>query len=46
MIVIFGIITALAIAKNEKEFFLVLATIPTAFLAVRVAGFLGKRKKK
>lgn len=43
---IFGIVTALARAKNEREFFLVLATIPTAFLAVRVMGFLSKRNKK
>lgn len=43
---IFGIVTALARAKNEKEFFLVLATIPTAFLIIRVLGFLDKRNKK
>lgn len=43
---IFGIVTALARAKNEREFFLVLATIPTAFLTVRIVGFLSKRNKK
>jgi len=43
---ILGIGTALAKAKNEREFFLVLATVPTAFLVVRVAGFLGNKKKK
>jgi hypothetical protein len=42
---LFGIVTAVARAKNEREIFLVLATIPTAFLVVRVVGFLGKRKK-
>jgi succinate-acetate transporter protein len=43
---VFGIIMALARAKNEKEAFLVLATIPTAFLTVRLAEFLRKRNKK
>ncbi len=43
---IFGIVAALARAKNEREIFLVLATIPTAFLVLRVAEFLGKRSKK
>jgi hypothetical protein len=43
---ILGIVTALARAKNEREFFLVLATIPTAFLVVRVVGFLSKKEKK
>lgn len=42
---IFGIVTAVARAKNEREIFLVMATIPAAFLVVRVVGFLGKRKK-
>jgi len=41
----FGIFTALARAKNEREFFLVLATVPTAFLVVRVVGFMKKRNK-
>lgn len=43
---IFGIVTALARAKNEREMFLVLATIPTAFLVLRVAESLNKRSKK
>ena len=43
---IFGIFTAFARAKNEREFFLILATIPTAFLVVRGAEFLRKRSKK
>jgi hypothetical protein len=43
---ILGITTALARAKNEREFFLVLATIPTAFLTVRLMAFLSKRSKK
>jgi len=43
---IVGIATALARANNEREFFLVLATIPTAFLVVRVVGFLNKRSRK
>jgi hypothetical protein len=43
---IFGIVTALARAKNERELFLVLATIPMAFLVVRGAEFLSKRSKK
>jgi hypothetical protein len=41
-----GVITAFARAKNEGEFFLILATIPTAFLVVRGAEFLRKRNKK
>jgi hypothetical protein len=41
-----GIVMALAKAKNEKEFFFTLATIPTAFLVVRFAGFLNKRNKE
>jgi succinate-acetate transporter protein len=43
---IFGIVTAFARAKNEREIFLILATIPTAFVVVRVADFLRKQKKK
>lgn len=43
---IFGIVTAFARAKNEREFFFILATIPTAFLTVRVAEFIRKRNKK
>lgn len=43
---IFGIVTALARAKNERELFLVLATIPTAFLILRLMGFLSKKNQK
>jgi hypothetical protein len=43
---IFGIVTAFARAKNEREIFLILATIPTAFLIVRGTEFLRKRSKK
>jgi len=43
---IFGIVTAVARAKNEREFFLILATVPTAFLVVRLADFLRKRNKE
>ena len=43
---IFGIVTALARAKNEREVFLILAMIPMAFLTVRFVGFLSKRNKK
>lgn len=43
---IFGIVTAFARAKNERELFLILATIPTAFLVIRGAEFLRKRSKK
>lgn len=43
---LFGIVTALARSKNEREFYLVLATIPAAFLIVRVVDFLSKRSKK
>jgi succinate-acetate transporter protein len=43
---IFGIVTALARTKNERELFLVLATIPTAFLIVRLMGFLSKKHQK
>jgi len=43
---VFGIIAAFARAKNEREIFLILATIPTAFVMVRVAEFLRKRKQR
>ena len=43
---IFGIVTALARSKNERELFLVLATIPTAFLVIRVAEFFRKRNRE
>jgi succinate-acetate transporter protein len=43
---IFGILIAFAQAKSEREMFLILATIPTAFLVVRGAEFLRKRKEK
>jgi succinate-acetate transporter protein len=43
---IFGILMAFAQAKSEREMFLILATIPTAFLVVRGAEFLRKRKEK
>lgn len=43
---IFGLVTAFARAKNERELFLILATIPTAFLVIRGAEFLRKRNKK
>jgi hypothetical protein len=43
---IFGIVMAFARAKSEKEVFLILATIPAAFLVVRGAEFLRKRKKE
>lgn len=41
-----GIIMALSRAENETEFFFTLATVPTAFLIVRFAGFLSKRNKE
>ena len=41
-----GIVMAFARAKNEREVFLILATIPTAFLVLRFAGFLNKRNKQ
>lgn len=41
-----GIAVAFARARSEKEVFLILATIPTAFLTVRLAEFLRKRNKK
>ena len=43
---IFGIMMAFARAKSEREIFLILATIPTAFLVVRSAEFLRKRNKE
>ena len=43
---IFGILVAFARAKSERELFLILATIPTAFLVVRGAEFLRKKKEK
>jgi hypothetical protein len=43
---IFGIMMAFARAKSEREVFLILATIPTAFLVVRFAGFLNKKGKE
>jgi succinate-acetate transporter protein len=43
---VFGIVTAFAGAKNEREVLFILATIPTAFLVIRVAEFLRKRHKK
>jgi succinate-acetate transporter protein len=43
---LFGIVMAFARAKNERELFLILATIPTAFLVVRGAEFLRNRKEK
>ena len=42
----FGLVMAFARAKTEREVFLILATIPTAFLVVRFAGFLDKRNKE
>ena len=41
-----GLVMAFARAKNEREIFLILATIPTAFLVVRFAGALHKRNKE
>jgi succinate-acetate transporter protein len=43
---IFGIVMAFARAKNERDVFLILATIPAAFLVLRFAGFLSKRNKE
>ena len=40
---IFGITMAFARANSEREAFLILATIPTAFLIIRGAEFLRKR---
>lgn len=42
----FGIMMAFARAKSEREIFLILAMIPTAFLVVRSAEFLRKRNKR
>jgi hypothetical protein len=42
----FGLVMAFARAKNEREVFLILATIPAAFLVVRGADFLRKRNQK
>ncbi len=42
---LFGILMAFGSAKSEREVFLILATIPTAFLIVRGAEFLRKMKK-
>jgi hypothetical protein len=42
----FGIVMAFARAKSERELFLILATVPTAFLVLRGAEFLRKRKEK
>jgi hypothetical protein len=41
----FGISMAFARAKSEREVFLILATIPTAFLVVRGVEFLRKNRK-
>jgi succinate-acetate transporter protein len=43
---IFGIVMAFARAKSEREMFLILATIPMAFLVVRSAEFLRKRNRE
>ena len=43
---LFGIFMAFVRAKSERELFLILATIPMAFLVVRGAEFLRKRKEK
>ena len=43
---IFGIMMAFARVKSEREMFLILATIPTAFLIIRGAEFLRKKKEK
>ena len=43
---IFGIMMAIARAKNEREVSLILATIPAAFLVIRFAGFLNERNKE
>ena len=43
---IFGIAMAFARAKSEREAFLILATIPTAFLVVRGTEYLRKRSNK
>ena len=43
---IFGIGMAFARAKSEREIFLILATVPTAFLVIRGAEFIRNRKKE
>jgi hypothetical protein len=43
---ILGLAMAFARAKNEREMFLILATIPAAFLVIRGAEFLRKRSRK
>jgi succinate-acetate transporter protein len=43
---IFGIVMAVARAKSEREMFLILATIPTAFLVIRGAEILRKRNRE
>jgi hypothetical protein len=42
---VFGIVTAFVRAKNEREVFLILATIPAAFLAIRMMESWQKRSK-
>lgn len=42
----FGIVMAFARARSEREIFLILATLPTAFLVVRGAEFLRKRNRQ
>lgn len=42
---LFGMVTAFARAKSEREVFLILATIPTAFLTIRVMEFLRKKNQ-
>ena len=43
---IVGIAMAFARAGSERDVFLILATIPTAFLVIRLAGFLNNRSKE
>jgi len=43
---VLGLVTAFARARNEREIFLILATIPTAFLVIRFTEFLRKRSNK
>lgn len=43
---ILGLVVAFTRAQSEREVFLILATIPTAFLVVRLAGFLNKRNRE
>lgn len=42
----FGILMAFARARSERDVFLILATIPTAFLILRGAEFLRRRSDK